>query len=193
MEDTSNDILIKKNKHTLLSSFYSITENQEDISNSSMKDFKNNKPIITDNNSNNLNNNKFSKKEKNDKNDKNNFLNPYKLDRRKSSSSFNKTRKEQEIINNREERNKKVRKRGSQIKLINARTKLSQPDTNIIYAKPFMNSQKIIKHQSEKQFTGINKNLSLFYTNNINNNNNLRIIRKALAKSKSILSISSES
>ena len=83
MDDTSNENLVKKNKKNLLSSFYSITEKQEEsCSNSSVKDMKICKPINTDNNSNSnfIYNNEFQKKENNENN---NFLKPIKCNKKK--------------------------------------------------------------------------------------------------------------
>ena len=90
MDDRSNENLVKKNKKNLLSSFYSITEKQEEsYSNSSVKDIKICKPINTDNNSNSnfIYNNEFPKKESNENN---NLLKPIRYNKKKSSRSFNK-------------------------------------------------------------------------------------------------------
>ena len=199
MDDTSNENLVKKNKKNLLSSFYSITEKQEEsCSNSSVKDMKICKPINTDNNSNSnfIYNNEFQKKENNENN---NFLKPIKCNKKKSSRSFNKTTGN----NNNEEENHIKKKKGSRVKLIDLRAKMSEQNLQNIFSKQFKNSEKIviIKPQSDKQITDTKRNLSILVPGSINNinhtnyinNNNLRLINKTLSRSKSLLSSSNES
>ena len=204
MVDSSKDIMINKNRKSLLASFYLITEKpEESCSNSSKKDKEKNKPINTDNNSNNkfLINNDFSKKET--KEHTNHFLNlPIKFFKKHSAKSFNKRIGAQKGIHNEEKNDKKVSKKGSQIKLNDLRTKLSEPNIHIFYSKPInKNENAFTRQNSDKNFIHSSKNISILYHNNINNNNltnysanNIfRLTNKALSKSRSLLSSSNES
>ena len=204
MVDSSKDIMINKNRKSLLASFYLITEKpEESCSNSSKKDKEKNKPINTDNNSNNkfLINNDFSKKET--KEHTNHFLNlPIKFVKKHSAKSFNKRIGAQKGIHNEEKNDKKVSKKGSQIKLNDLRTKLSEPNIHIFYSKPInKNENAFTRQNSDKNFIHSSKNISILYHNNINNinltnnsaNNIFRLTNKALSKSRSLLSSSNES
>ena len=199
MDDTSNENLVKKNKKNLLSSFYSITEKQEEsYSNSSVKDIKICKPINTDNNSksNFIYNNEFPKKESNENN---NLLKPIRYKTKKSSRSFNKLTEKK----NNEEENYIKKKKGSRVKLIDLRARMTDQNLPNIFTKQFKNNEiiTIIKPQSDKDITDAQRNLSILIHSNINNinhtnytnNNNLRLFNKTLSRSKSILSSSNES
>ena len=189
MEETCKENLIKNNKKNLLSSFYSITEKQdESSSNYSINEMKFNKQIITDNSS--------SKHFLNKKEIENNNLKKYKY-KKKTSKSLNKLIKEKENSNNgnseKEKINKFIRKgsKGSKTKLNDIRKTISiKQNLSNLFLKQIKNSDNMFKKQnsfnydyfSNKGIIKIKKNLS---TSNFNNNYKLLNYR-TIIRSKSL-------
>ena len=189
MEETCKENLIKNNKKNLLSSFYSITEKQdESSSNYSINEMKFNKQIITDNSS--------SKHFLNKKEIENNNLKKYKY-KKKTSKSLNKLIKEKENSNNgnseKEKINKFIRKgsKGSKTKLNDIRKTISiKQNLSNLFLKQIKNSDNMFKKQnsfnydyfSNKGIIKLKKNLS---TSNFNNNYKLLNYR-TIIRSKSL-------
>ena len=196
MEDNCKDTLIKNNKPNLLLSFYSITEKQEESSiNSSINDIKAGKQKNKDNDNhiNNLNIDELRKKEMN-----NNNLKEYKINKRRSSKTFNKFLKEKDFSNSNdseEEKYKKIIRKVSKNKLNEINKRISvQHNLNNHFLKQIKN-KKIFKKQNSVSFNSLSnkrkKTLSVSYFNINNNNNNNdfninKLLDRTLGKSRNL-------
>ncbi len=176
-------------KPNLLLSFYSITEKQEESSiNSSINDIKIGKQLNTDisSNKNFLNIIEFQKKEM-----KNNNLKNKKLNKKRSSKTFNKFINEKEFSNSNnseEEKNKKWIRKGSNIKLDNIDKRISvQHSLNNHFLKQIKNNKQLFKKQNSVSFNSLSnkrkKTLSILNNSDFNIN---KLFDRTLTKSRNL-------
>ena len=121
----------------------------------------------------------------------NNNLKEYKLNKRRSSKTFNKFLKEKDFSNSNdseEEKYKKLIRKGSKIKLNDINKRISvQHNLNNIFLKQIKNNKKLFKKQSSVSFNNLSnkrkKTLSILNNNDFNIN---KLFDRTLARSKNL-------